>query len=315
MIPFVDVPLPGEQEAIQAIVEATLEKQRKTHKPGDTARRDVHTKSHGTVAGKFRVYDKLPASCKVGLFAEPATYDAQLRFSNGAGGTTGADALPNIRGAAIKLSGVSGKKALVGEEDSTEHDFLLANDRGFFVKDIEDMLLLAQGKMKVLARRRPSVLWNLLGATMKLVKNPLHTAYFSQVPYQFGEAACHWALLPVQQDSFFSLPNFFDRDFLRHAVERTLRKGDSKFIFAVQFQREGESISDSTRVWKGRFIPLAELTISQTAKPVLESDGEALSFNPFRALVAHKPLGWPGRTREAVYVADFNWRTETNRAG
>lgn len=51
MIPFVDVPSPGEQEAIQAIVEATLEKQRKNYKPGDTARRDVHTKSHGTVAG------------------------------------------------------------------------------------------------------------------------------------------------------------------------------------------------------------------------------------------------------------------------
>lgn len=314
MIPFVDVPLPGEQDAIQAIVEATLEKQRKTHKPGDTARRDVHTKSHGTVVGKFRVFDNIPASCKIGLFAQAATYDAQLRFSNGAGGTTGSDAIPNIRGAALKLSGVSGRKALVGEETSTEHDFLLANDSGFFVKDIEDMLLLAQGKMKELARRRPSVLWNLLCATMKLVKNPLHTAYYSQVPYQYGDAACHWALLPVARDSFFSLPNFFDRDFLRHAVERTLRKREAKFIFAVQFQRQGDSIADSTKVWKGKFVPLAELVISQTRKPVLESDGEALSFNPFRALEVHKPLGWPGRTRAAVYVADFLWRTETNRA-
>lgn len=312
MIPFEDIPQAGEQDAIQEMVDAVLEKQRTTHKPGDIARRDVHTKSHGTVGGTFRVFDNLPASCKVGLFAQPATYDAQVRFSNGAGSTTGADGFPNIRGAALKLHGVPGKKALLGEEDSTEHDFLMANDRGFFVKHIEDMVLLTQGKMKELARRRPSVLWNLLCATMKLVRNPLQIAYFSQVPYQFGDAACHWALLPVKQDPFFSLPNFFDRDFLRNAVQRTLRRGDAKFIFAVQFQRAGESISDSTKVWKGRFVPLAELVISQTNRPVLESDGEALSFNPFRALEVHKPLGWPGRTRRAVYVADFNWRTQTN---
>ncbi|MBX9724572.1 MAG: hypothetical protein K2X81_24420, partial [Candidatus Obscuribacterales bacterium] len=133
-------------------------------------------------------------------------------------------------------------------------------------------------------------------------------------PYQFGDAACHWALLPVTNDSLFSLPNFFDRDFLRHAAERTLRKGDAKFVFAVQFQREGDSIADSSKVWKGKFVPLAELVISQTDKPVLESDGEALSFNPFRALDAHKPLGWVGRARAAVYVADFNWRTQTNQS-
>ena len=44
-----------------------------------------------------------------------------------------------------------------------------------------------------------------------------------------------------------------------------------------------------------------------------ESDGEALSFNPWRTVLELQPLSWAGRVRRAVYAADFKWRTEENR--
>lgn len=312
MIPFKDVPSAGEAAAIDSMVQAVLDKQRKERVAGTVARRDVHAKSLGLVRGKFRVRDSLPESLRVGLFAQPAEYDAVLRFSNGAFGPAGFDILPNIRGMALKLFNVPGAKLLPGEENSTEHDFLMANDRSFFCAEIEQMLLLTQGKMGALLRRSPGIAWNMMGAMLKLVKNPLTIDYFSQVPYRFGAHACKFALLPGQKSPFLSLPNALDRDYLRHAVESTLRGGEVKLCFAAQFQREGESIADSSRVWHGSFVPLAELTLSSIDSPILESDGEALSFNPWRALAEHEPLSWVGRARRAVYFADFAWRTQEN---
>lgn len=313
MVQFNDVPTPGESEAIQAMVQAVLDKQRKEHKPGTLARRDVHAKSHGTVRARFRVLGNIPASCKVGLFAQAAEYDADLRFSNGAFGPSGFDILPNIRGLGIKLYGVSGPKLLPGEERSTEHDFLMANDRAFFVPGIEQMLLLTQGKMKELAGKSPRVLFNILAAMMKLVKNPLCTDYHSQVPYRFGEYACKFALIAQERAPFLSLPNGFDKDYLRHSAEALLRRHDVKFTFGVQFQRQGESLVDSSKAWSGRIVPLAELTVTRNTRPILESDGEELSFNPWRALAEHEPLSWVGRARRAVYAADFQWRTTENK--
>jgi hypothetical protein len=264
------------------------------------------------VKAKFRVLGNLPESVKLGLFAKEAVYDADLRFSNGALGAAGFDILPNIRGLGIKVYGVPGEKMLPGSQNSTEHDFLMANDHTFFVPKIEQMVLLTQGRMKELLGSHPQVVLNILGAMAKLVKNPLEIDYFSQVPYRYGDFACKYALIPERHSSFFSLPNGFDRDFLRHAVEKTLQRREAKFTFGVQFQREGESIADSSRRWRGRIIPLAEITVLRSDRPLLESDGEALSFNPWRSLEVHQPLSWVGRARRAVYLADFEWRSKMN---
>ncbi|MBX9690141.1 MAG: hypothetical protein K2X27_25745 [Candidatus Obscuribacterales bacterium] len=299
-------PVPaGEAEQVQAIVEAVLTKQKAGHKPGQLARRDVHAKSHGTVAASFRV---LPQACNIGLFSKPASYDALVRFSNGAFGPGGFDILPNVRGLALKLFGVPGPKLLPGDENSTEHDFLFSNDPTFFVRTIEDMLLITQGKIGKLslgAKLR-------IAGSLKLMSNPLHGSYFSQVPYQLGERACKYALIPQKAPPLVSLPRAYDRDYLRHAVETELRRHEVKYTFAVQLQRSGESIADSTVPWRGALVPVAELVFLKLSRALLESDGEALSFNPWRALAEHQPLGWPGRVRKEVYAADFKWRSEQN---
>ena len=115
----------SEAEFIAAIAEATLEKTRKEHRPGTVAGRALHSKSHGMVKARFAVRAGLPAELRVGLFATPGEFDALVRFSNGKGGAQRFDVLPNIRGLAVKVLGVPGTKALPGEEDATEHDFLL----------------------------------------------------------------------------------------------------------------------------------------------------------------------------------------------
>src|SRR5690606_12044405 len=57
-------------------------------------------------------------------FAKPATFRTLVRFSNGDGARR-SDRKPDVRGVALKLLGVDGRKVIPGLEDATTQDFLL----------------------------------------------------------------------------------------------------------------------------------------------------------------------------------------------
>ncbi len=317
-------PLPGEEALIAQVLDAVLEKQRREHRPGEVARRNQHAKSHGVVRARFRVLRQMPG-LQVGLFAEPRVYDALVRFSNGGGGPNQPDALPNVRGVAIKVLGVQGKKLLPGEEDSLEHDFLLANHPTFFCSSIEELLFLMKGDKRKLLLENPRLALRLGQSLLKPVANPLHLEYFSQVPYRLGGFACKYFLRPAEHGCSF--PDLVDGDFLRHALADTLAHRPWRFIFGVEMASIGfmgaairgttqgadtHLIENPSIKWNGPQFAVAEVTILHRSEPIKESDGEALSWNPWRVLPEHEPLGWVGRTRKAVYGADFKWRTEEN---
>ncbi len=314
----------NEPAIIADIVAGTIGDQQRDHKPGTLARRDVHSKSHGTFDdATFTILPNILIGCQVGLFAKPgAVYPTTVRLSNGAPGV-GPDALPNVRGIAIKVRTVPGVKLLLGDEASDCCDFLLANHSVSFHRHLEDYPaireLMAKGKVgEVLKRFKPEGRL-LLKAVLKLVKNPLKVTYFSQTPYQFGaDRVVKYALIPEPRGwftsvvDFFSLPNLFDAAYLRNAAAKTLRQRSMKFTLCVQFQTVDDPIEDPSVEWRSPLVPLATLTIPQRLVPLLESSGEALSFNPWRTLFEHRPLGWVNRVREAVYRADFTWRTAQN---
>lgn len=308
----------NEAGIIADIVAGTIADQERDYKPGSLARRDVHSKSHGTFTdARIKILDRVLGG-NIGLFGKSGSFFAvTLRLSNGAPGV-GPDVLPNVRGIAIKVRGVTGDKLLLGDEGSDCCDLLLANHPVSFHRHLEDYPpireLMARGKVgEVLKRFKPEGRL-LLKAVLKLVKNPLTIDYYSQTPYMFGERVVKYALIAEQRSCFFSLPNFFDAAFLRHAAEKLLRKKAARFTLCVQFQQENEPIEDPSVEWKGRLVPVAVLEIprQRADRPLLESAGEPLSFNPWRTLPEHRPLGWVNRVREAVYRADFTWRTEKN---
>jgi hypothetical protein len=317
---------PNEAGIIAEIVSGTIADQERDYKPGTLARRDVHSKSHGSFDdATFTILPGILIGCRTGLFAEAgAVHPAQVRLSNGAPGV-GPDWRPNVRGIAIKVHRVPGKKLLVGDESSDACDFLLANHPVSFHRHLEDYppirALMAQGKVgEVLKRFKPEGRL-LLKAVLKLVKNPLKIAYFSQTPYKFGEGrVVKYALIPAPRGlvsrvlDFLTIPNFFDGCYLRNAAARTLRRRSMQFTFCIQFQGMEDSIEDPSIEWKSELVPLAVLTIPRRQVPLLESAGETLSFNPWRTLPEHRPMGWVNRVREAVYRADFTWRTGKNAA-
>lgn len=309
----------NEASIIASIVEGTIADQNRDHKPGTVARRDVHSKSHGTFTdARIRILDRI-AGGDIGLFGKSGqTFPVTIRLSNGAPGV-GPDVLPNVRGIAIKVRDVSGAKLLLGDESSDCCDFLLANHKVSFHRHLEDYPeireLMAKGQVgQVLKRFKPEGRL-LLKAVLKLVKNPLTIDYYSQTPYMLGKRAIKYALIAEQRSFFFSLPNFFDRDYLRHAAIRLLGKKSARFTLCVQFQQENEPIEDPSVEWQGRLVPVAVLEIPRrrAGTPLEEWFGEPLSFNPWRTLSDHRPLGWVNRVREAVYRADFAWRTAQNK--
>lgn len=325
---YTETPLPGEAEKIETLKQIVLESQRKKYPQGTLARRFAHPKSHGLVHITFEVRPDLPDYLRQGLFAKPATYDGVIRFSLGAGGPNSYDVLPNVHGAAIKLFNVPGTKLLPGDEESTDHDFLLANDDVFFFDKIEQMILFGKRDFGGLIRSQPQAPLRIIKALAKVLKSPLTTEYFSQVPYRFGDYAAKYSLIPAYalfgKRALGPVPaiNPFDRDYLQHSLETTLQQdvGLEHFAFCVQLRNNGEKfdggepIEDPTVHWKGRRQLLALVHCKPlNGRKLNESDGEALSFNPWRVLGKHQPLSWVGRARKIIYPADFTWRTKQNQ--
>lgn len=92
------------------------------------AGRALHRKQITAASGSLQVLDDLPDFARQGLFARPATFDVQVRLSNG-GMDRAADRTPDIRGFAIRVLGVEGDSALGGPARS--QDFTLINQEQF----------------------------------------------------------------------------------------------------------------------------------------------------------------------------------------
>lgn len=304
-----------EQEIIDATVRFFLRQQNKHYKPGKKARRALHGKSLGTISGSF-IVDELPPEFQVGIFKHPGRYEAVLRFSNGSLGPHAPDVLPNVRGASLKLYGVDQPNQLAEENFETgraaECDFLFVNSPTFFVRDIGFIDAIMHKNLLRVFSYLPSLISNLVPAASRFVSNILEENYYTQVPHYFGDRNCKYAL--IAQSAFGKLANIFDIDYLRHGLERDLKDGSAKFDFCVQFKQPEDSLENLTKKWNGPWVTLATLTIDRCQTEIPEFEGEELSFNPARTPDEHRPAGWVGRMRKAVYKADFEWRRSKNSA-
>ena len=106
--------------------------------------RGVHPKSHGCVAADFTVLKYIESRYRVGLFAEPKTYKAMIRFSNAS-----VLQLPDLkggngsRGMAIKVLGVKGP-IMLADSGARNQDFLMINTPEFAFANVRDYLRLSR---------------------------------------------------------------------------------------------------------------------------------------------------------------------------
>ena len=318
-----EYPPAGEQAHIDSLI-ASL----RTKMEGDYAKtrmlRDAHPKMHGCVHGVFAVLPGLDPDLKVGLFGESRSYPAWVRFSNQNNGVS-PDSKPDIRGVAIKLMGVGGTKLIDGDPGCTTHDFILISDNRFVTKDVAEFDGLVKGLMGGLVRlawyflTHPRVLRNLV-TSLKKFANPLDIRYFSVAPYLLGARAVKYSLMPQRVEDAAVPPHAGD-DYLRQAMVDRLSSGEVVFDFAVQFQTDAYTmpIEDPGITWNeadSPFLKVATLTIpAQVFSSAERAEfGDNLSFNPWRCLAEHRPLGGISRARRQVYQALSKFRHEHNRA-
>jgi len=285
--------------------------------------RALHRKGVGGAEATFTVRDDLdevlPKALHVGPFRPGATWQALVRFSNGSFDRA-PDPAPDIRGVAIKLLDVPGPKALTGTEDPRTQDFLLIQNPNTPMAAPEDFvqlievastgsqaavplrLLWAWGPLKGLG-----ILRRLAADLRRSIPSFPGGRFHSGVPFRFGPTAARFALQPKRPAG----PATGDGpDALREQLYATLRDGFA-FDFQVQLYQDARRtpIEDNTVPWTEAAAPFH--TVARLAFPPTDPDSEAfralqerieaLSFDPWHAVEALRPLGALNRARKHAY--------------
>jgi len=290
--------------------------------PTGIMRRDAHPKMHGVVKAEFIVEPNLPAELQIGIFSQPQTYQAWIRFSN-QDGTIQPDKSRDIRGMAIKLMGVPGDKLLPAEQNAQTQDFIVISTNVFVTKNVTEFDALIKAMTgSILAKicffaTHWRVIWNLV-TSLKKFSNPLQMRYWSTTPYLFGNTAVKYSAIPHQTDDD-SPADISNPDYLRLAMVQQLSTREAVFDFTVQLQIDANSmpIEDPGKEWKESLSPFRKVATIRIPPQQFDSEtqrtfGENLSYTPWHSLPAHRPLGGINRARKIVYDAISTFRHERN---
>jgi len=277
--------------------------------------RALHAKANVGLTASFEVLADLPADSKHGLFATPATYQAVVRYSNGAGRRQ-PDAKPDVRGIAVKLLGVPGTKLIPGLESATTQDFLAIRTSSVPMRDADEFLAIVR------AAESPALLpFKLIGALgfgrgLSLVRSlvrglkqpnaPLAaTSYYSALPIALGPHAVQFALLAKDAPTRAADNG---PDALGEELVARVREQPVVYDFAIRFYADDATtpIEDASVEWSTPWVTVGRLTIAaQDARSPrgekLAAWIETLSFDPWHALREHRPLGSLMRARNHAY--------------
>ncbi len=278
--------------------------------------RTLHRKQLLGLQGSFAVLADLPGHARHGLFAAPRSYPAWVRLSNG-GTDVQADRKPDIRGFAIKIRDVSGPAAL-GSGATDSQDFLLINHPAFAFAGADEFV----GLVKNLSKGPGALLgylvsrYGFLGA-LGMMKRFAQTfnkpfsgfataPFYSAAPIACGPYAARVRLLPAGSEATPGAEADWAQDFLAR-----LARGPLQFRLQLQFfvDEARTPIEDASVDWPEDVAPY--VTVGMLTLPpqdALAADGqeraaaiEAAAFDPWAALMAHRPLGEVMRARKAVY--------------
>ena len=266
-------------------------------------RRGQHPKHHGCVRAKFTVADDLPGVLRHGIFKEPHVFNAYIRFSNG---KSDDDRNMDVRGMAIKLLQVNGKKASVSEQFT--QDFMTADNPVFFARNVRHLLdfVIARdsGKpIQEIAQNFPK----LIGFSKLPPASPLETRYWSQTPYLLGNIAVKYSIKPSKANVSGKSP-VDDANFLRAALKDWLVAKPAQFDFLVQLQTDPDAmpVEDPTVEWDETASPFIKVATIEIPAQTFDSPGqmafcEALSYTPWHSLLEQRPLGGINRARRPIY--------------
>ena len=304
--------LPGEAAATGAITDMMAAFARRTY-AHSLSERAGNTKTYGVVCGEFTVVGDLPERLRHGVFAEPRSFPAWVRFG-GPGPLAPPDPRDNgILSVGIKLMDVPGPK-LLGDERGTQ-DFTGISSPTFTTPDVVENVKLQRRLLQGLPAfyfvdPRDSHLLDALmqGLYSRMHTSPLEVSYWSCVPYLLGEGqAMRYAIHPRARERT-PIPARPAANYLRHAMARTLAARPVEFDFKVQLQTDPRRmpIENASVIWSERrskplTVARLRLPVQQFDTPEQHAFARSLSFQPWHSVPEHRPLGNQNRARREIY--------------
>jgi deferrochelatase/peroxidase EfeB len=316
-----EVVSPAEEARIHAICAEIGTYQRGFARRGDgQVHRGFHVKSHTGLRARFTVLDDIPPEAKHGVFKTARTFDALVRLSNGFSAPM-PDWFPDLVGCAVKLLGVEGTKLLHGEEAAGSQDFVALNQPYLPADTPEQLTLISTAPANPLtapfrivqglgfAHTMQIVWWALKWSLRRIPLGSVTTEdFYGLAPITIGPHAVKFKW-QSRQMKLPRPPGASWLNYLRDDLRRRLLAGDLHFDFMVQFHVDPVSTPiDGAYAWDVPFVKLAELTIPSCDIDSYEAKADEhrlrdLSFNPWHAIEAHRPIGNIQRARRVVYQA------------
>jgi catalase len=313
------------------------------------AYRPVHAKSHGVLVGTLEVLPDLPTELAQGLFARAGSHPVVMRFSTNPGDML-ADNVSSPRGMAVKVLHVEGEK-VANHSGKTTQDFVCVNSNAFstpdpagFLKQIkyfDKTLEVSEGvkhAVSVTARATNAVLKavHLESAALEGVGAPathiLGESFSTVAPIRFGEYVAKMGFAPGSQNLVELTGKSIDLDEDYNALESVIKKffriETAVWDVKVQLALEADPgvaekdkdfpIEQANKVWPEKLSSWR--TVARIVVPAQNSYSDArqvfvderLSFSPWHALAAHRPLGGIMRSRLKAYEEAAKYRAQRN---
>ncbi len=317
---------PNEEEHLQAIIDTFTAQLHGLWKPGHFER-GGNTKTHGIVRAELTVLDGLPESLRHGIFAEPRTYRAWVRFSG-----PGPYVTPDIddvgfMSMSIKLLGVPGPKLL--DDERFTQDLTGVSTPTFVTPDTR-----ANARLQYWSLRNASAFYfadprdsHVLDSIMQLLwtktqSSPLEGDYFSCVPYLLGEGQAMQYSFATRRRERTPVPRLPLRppdNYLRDAMVRTLAEEDVEFEIRLQLQTDPflMPLENNAVLWPTKLSPRIPAAVLRIPKQTFDSPEQLdfariLSYNPWHSVPEHRPLGNQSRARKRMYSELSRLRQQAN---
>jgi hypothetical protein len=318
--------LPNEEAYVDSVIQSFEEQMRLLWKPG-RFERGGNTKTHGIVRAEFIVHKNLPPELRHGIYAEPRTYPAWVRFSG-----PGPYITPDIddvgfMSIGIKLMRVPGPK-LMDEEKFTQ-DLFAVSTPTFVTPDV-----IANTQLQVESVKNATIFYfvnlhrhHVLDLIMqslwiKTQSGPLEAPYFSCVPYLLGEGqAMQYSVWPKSKSRtpIPRLPLRPPNDYLRDSMVATLSTEDVELDIRLQLQTDPHlmPLENNAVLWPEKLSRRVSAATLRIPRQKFDSPGQLdfakrLSYNPWHCIAEHRPLGNQNRARRRMYLTLATLRQTMN---
>ena len=338
----VEKPEPDETETFAELAEVMGHITRTMAERYRHAYRPVHAKSHGILKAKLDVLPGLPPELAQGLFATPGTYDALMRFSTNPGDML-ADNVSSPRGLAIKILSAPGDVAPESAAPATQ-DFVCVAAFAFPVPGPKEFLKQLKALDKTLefpeeVKHAVSFVAREANQALRAVHlhsgaldnigfpaiHPLGESFSTVAPLRYGDYVAKVAFIPASGSLTELTGKHVDLgegyNPLRDII-RAFFTGETA-VWNVQVQlaltdEEHFPIEKADVEWSTGQSPWVTVA-TLTAEPQESySDArqtfvdEQVTFSPWHALAAHRPLGGIMRSRLAAYKPMQAYRAQRN---